>query len=562
MKIINEIPPQFPDKTWVSWDTEWHDLNQHTIHRPTSGGFACMTLCADGENVYFLDNEQKAKEAIKQIQNTNWWIQEAKFDLTQMSRFVPSQLLKHDHLIDTLLMERIIHAGLYDRFSLDNLARRYCGIYLEKELQKSFQGSEMNQEQVEYACRDAQVLWQVGMAQKQQIMKDDMYIWKNVDLPMLWAVMAFQGMRLNALRWKTLAEENKKKSEKINETLLYSPYQFAKLKAQLRSCGFPKLPDTQEDTLAEFIENYPNTEAAKIAALIIESREYSHNASTYGENWITNYLEQEREDVFVIHADFNITGAETGRMSCDSPNLQNVPVRETKAYRECFIPRPGHVLIDADYSQQEVGIAAYLSQDKLMIDMFNSGQDVYIAGAKILFGKDITKDDPLRVPTKALILGLDYGLSKYGLAKKINVSLDEAEELISLFNSKFPQMAEYQRKQSKETYQTKTILGRRCYLNPYSFQCPNNALNNPVQGTAGDMLKVAVGQMYKNWKFPFEFNGIGVFHDEFLADCPEEWANEEAKFICSYMEEMANWMLPGMAFRIDAKLCHSWAEKG
>ena len=163
-------------------------------------------------------------------------------------------------------------------------------------------------------------------------------------------------------------------------------------------------------------------------------------------------------------------------MSARNPHIQTIPARETKVYRECFIPRDGNELIIADYSQQEYFVAAYISQDPEMIDICNSKKDIYIRMAKVMYGKDIEKSDPLRKRMKSIVLGMDYGMSEYGLADKENISVEEAVKVLMDFRAKFRVFAQWMDQQQREKTKVQTVLGRTTWLNPYSNQCPRNAL--------------------------------------------------------------------------------------
>jgi DNA polymerase-1 len=287
---------------------------------------------------------------------------------------------------------------------------------------------------------------------------------------------------------------------------------------------------------------------------------YGKRASTYGMDYIKDFLEWESEDVAFIYCNYWIIGTETGRFSATKPAMQTIPSRETKDFRECFIARPNHKLVIVDWCQQEIGIQAFLAQDKKMMGIFNSGEDIYIRSAKEMLGKTIEKSDPLRSKMKAVVLGTDYDMTPHGLARKLDCSLDEAEELMNSFKKTFPQMFEYMDKQREKRKFVTTISGRKSWLNPYSDQCERNAINSPTQGTGADMLKKSIARMHKEWKFDHPFAIVEVTHDEIGLDVPEEIAQDVADFTEQIMVETANEMCEGMQFRVDKHICDNWSE--
>jgi len=249
-------------------------------------------------------------------------------------------------------------------------------------------------------------------------------------------------------------------------------------------------------------------------------------------------------------------------MSSDSPNMQNIPARDTSEFRECFIARPGNKLVILDYSAQEPRITAYLTGDRKLKEIFLRGEDIYIGIAKELFGKEITKDDPLRSRMKSTILGVDYGMSPIGLARRENISTDEAEDILNTFlHKKFKAVGRWVERQKKKKKLVTTVSGRKIHLNHYSTQCENNALNAPHQGTAADMMKVVLGETYHNWDFDFPYACVETTHDELAFDVPEDNAEEVGEWAKKIMERVGEQMCPGVSFKADYKICDSWADK-
>lgn len=556
----NEWPRHLPANTYVALDTEWFGMELDRIHRPTTGKFACLTLCVEPGEVYLIDNENAAWFALESIKDCVWVIHHAKFDLTHLRRI--AKIPPRAKLIDTLLMERILWSGLYEGFGLDDLARRYLGVHLDKSLQSKWQTlTEMTPEMLEYSVKDADILLRIWMEQKKCITQTDMRIYREIDLPALWAVLDFKGMALDVEGWRSLAEDNKIHAQTMEDRLDFNPRSSKQVTTKLRERGFKGLPDSAAETLEKYIDKYPDTDAAKQAETILECREYYTFASRYGLGWLTRYLETFPDGSQGFVPDFSITGAETGRMAASSPPLHQVPSRGTKVFREKFIAHPGCVLIDCDYSQQEVVIAAYVTGDPLLMEVCNSGQDIYVMMAQIMYNKTIDKKDPLRKRMKSVVLGIDYGMTEYGLAEKEGISKKEAAEVIFLFRKKFSKVSQYLDRMEREKRLVQTVSGRKFWLNPYSSKCYRNALNAPIQGTAADIMKLAVGDIHRNWIFPCEFGITNVIHDEVLLDVPEDQGERVRPFVEEMMIQAANRTCPGMSFRADAKIVRTWADK-
>jgi len=335
------------------------------------------------------------------------------------------------------------------------------------------------------------------------------------------------------------------------------------VKEALSNAGFVRLPNTQEKTLNKFIRKFPEEKATPLAKKVLEARKLAKRASTYGMKFIENYLEPDvSHGINVIHCDYHITQAETGRMAASSPNMQNIPIRDTKDFRYCFVSRPGNKLVIADYGQQELRIAAYLSQDKELINLFSqTDKDIFVEMVNLIYKKSVKKSDPLRSKVKNFAYGIVYGLSIPEFAKSANISIDEAEEIQSLFFSRFSNLYQYLHEQEKKKKYVETVSGRRVYLNPYSYQCSNNAKNSPIQGTAADMIKLALGMVHRNWKFSYPFPVVEITHDEMGLDVPENHAKEIADFTVDRMIKAAEIICPGVLFTASAVIGNNWGDK-
>ncbi len=253
----------------------------------------------------------------------------------------------------------------------------------------------------------------------------------------------------------------------------------------------------------------------------------------------------------VIHSSFNQTVTATGRLSSTEPNLQNIPIRteEGRELRKYFIPKKdGHVLIDSDYSQIELRLLAAISGDEGMIEAFNSGEDIHRRTASQVFGVPIESvSDAQRKSAKAVSFGIVYGISEFTLSKNIGVSRAAAKRYIDSYLNRYPLVSEYldniKREARERTYVT-TLLGRRRYIPEISsgkktLQSFGErvAMNSPIQGTAADIIKLAMVNTYNALKNGgYEAKLILQVHDELIIECPEHEAASVKDLLTDCME--------------------------
>ena len=272
-----------------------------------------------------------------------------------------------------------------------------------------------------------------------------------------------------------------------------------------------------------------------------------------------------------IHTSFNQTVTATGRLSSSDPNLQNIPVRgeDGKEIRKAFVPEPGCLFFSADYSQIELRVMAHLSGDENMIRVFREGKDLHAATAATIYKKDIeevSRDE--RSKSKRANFGIIYGITMFGLAERLEISRDEARQLINGFFETFPQVHDYMeqaKQQAREKGYVTTLFGRRRYLPDINSRngtvrgfAERNAINAPIQGTAADIIKVAMIHIYNR----FQAEGIRSkmilqVHDELnFSVYPEE--KERVEQIV--LEEMQNAFQMQVPLVADSGWGTNWLE--
>jgi DNA polymerase-1 len=274
-----------------------------------------------------------------------------------------------------------------------------------------------------------------------------------------------------------------------------------------------------------------------------------------------------------VHTTFNQAVAATGRLSSSNPNLQNIPVRSElgRQIRRAFIPgSAGRVLLVADYSQIELRILAHLSGDDGLREAFASGHDIHTATAARVFGLPDDKVDPgLRSRAKMVNYGLAYGMNAYGLASRLDIAPDEAQEIMDAYFASFPSIREYLDRQvdhaTVEGY-TETLLGRRRYIPELQAANPRvrdlgrrQALNAPIQGSASDVFKVAMIEVDRRLeeRYELECEMLLTVHDELVFEVDERHVEEAAEIVKERMETAVDLSI---ALRADIGWGSNWAE--
>ncbi len=358
------------------------------------------------------------------------------------------------------------------------------------------------------------------------------------------------------------------------ETLIYSysdgPFNINSPK-QLGSVLFEKLAlppvkktktgyATNVDVLEKLKDKHP------IIPAIMDYRMLTKLKSTYADGLMKEIRQDGR-----IHTTFQNMVTATGRLSSTEPNLQNIPVRTDLGaeIRKMFVPKAGCVLVDADYSQIELRVLAHIADDKTMQEAFCSGEDIHTATAAQVFGVDKEHVTPLqRRHAKAVNFGIVYGISEFSLAEDIGVSRYEAREYIDNYLTNYHGVRSYMKKVVEDARQsgyTTTLYGRRRYipeLKSSNFNVRQGAeriaLNTPIQGTAADLIKLAMirveAALRKN--FP-EAELLLQVHDELIVECPEQMAPQVAELVSRQMQQVASLKVPLTA---EAKFGKNWYE--
>ena len=317
---------------------------------------------------------------------------------------------------------------------------------------------------------------------------------------------------------------------------------------------------TNADVLEKLRDKHP------IIGEILEYRMLTKLKSTYADGLLKVIAPDGR-----IHTNFQMTVTATGRLSSTEPNLQNIPVRRKLGaqIRKMFVASPGKVLVDADYSQIELRLLAHISGDKAMQEAFLSGEDFHTVTASRVFGVPLDEVTPaLRSRAKAVNFGIVYGISAFSLAQDIGVYPSEAKAYMEAYLDKYHGVRDYMKsivEKAKTDGYVDTLFARRRYLpelkssnfNVRSFG-ERVALNMPIQGTAADIIKIAMVNVHRRLaKEGLEAKLILQVHDELIVECPDSEAERVKEILTHEMENAASLSVP---LTVDAHIGHSWAE--
>lgn len=319
---------------------------------------------------------------------------------------------------------------------------------------------------------------------------------------------------------------------------------FEKLEIPILKKTAKGAPSTKEEVLQELALDYP------LPKVLLEHRGLAKLKSTYTDKLPTMINPVTKR----IHTSYHQAGTATGRLSSSDPNLQNIPIRtaEGRRVRQAFIAAPGHRLIAADYSQIELRIMAHLSGDKNLLKAFDQGQDVHRATAAEVFGVNLAQVTPdQRRSAKAINFGLIYGMSAFGLAKQLNIGRKQAAEYIDLYFERYPGVQNYMnevRHSAAEKGYVETHFGRRLYLPEINSTngmrrqaAERTAINAPMQGTAADIIKLAMINVYQ-WLQTNKLKSrmIMQVHDELVLEVPDDELKQVIVGVTECMESAAS----------------------
>ena len=424
------------------------------------------------------------------------------------------------------------------------------------------------------ACAEA--IWHLRDVLTEELQKADMLnLYQQIELPLCPVLYSMEKAGV-AIDRKQLEEFGVMLSRRIAdcESVIFGysdgPFNINSTK-QLGELLFDKLglppvkkTKTGYSTNADVLEKLKNKHP--IIPAIMDYRMLTKLKSTYADGLLKVIDDDGR-----IRTTFQNLVTATGRLSSTEPNLQNIPVRTDLGaeIRKMFIPKVGHVLVDADYSQIELRVLAHIANDETMQEAFRSGMDIHTVTASQVFGVAPEAVTPLqRRNAKAVNFGIVYGISEFSLAEDIGVSRYEAKDYIDSYLANYHGVRNYMKDvvvKARENGYTQTLYGRKRSipeLTSTNFNIRQGAeriaLNTPIQGTAADLIKLAMIRVHQALKDNYpEATLLLQVHDELIVECPEELAADVAALISKEMEQVASLCVPLTA---EAKWGSSWYD--
>lgn len=508
--------------------------------------------------------------------------QNIKYDIIVLKKY---DIHVRGKLFDTMIAHYLINPEL--RHNMDYMAEtylKYRTIHIDELIgakgKNQLNMRSLRPDQIsDYACEDADVTLKLKSILEKAIEKQDLSkLFYEIELPLIYVLadMEFIGVRLDTVALgeysKTLTIELQNiESEiyKLGETEfnINSAKQVGEvLFDKLKIVDKPKKTKTgQYVTSEETLESIKDTHP--IVNKILEYRGLKKLLSTYID--ALPLLVDPKDGK--IHTSFNQTVTATGRLSSTNPNLQNIPIRDAQGreIRKSFIADEGCLFFSADYSQIELRIMAHLSQDPSMVEAFNSGEDIHAATAAKIYKlkiDEVTSD--MRRKAKTANFGIIYGISVFGLAERLTIPRGEAKELIDGYFETYPKVKEYMDKcitDAREKTYVETVFGRKRYLPDINSRnatvrgyAERNAINAPIQGSAADIIKVAMNNIFKRFeKENIKSKMILQVHDELNFNVLENELDKVQKIV---IEEMENAYKLAVPLRADCGKGKNWLE--
>ena len=509
--------------------------------------------------------------------------QNLKYDLKVLHKY---KLEVKGPLFDTMIAHYLINADM--RHNMEVLAETYLNYspisiieLIGKKGKNQLSMRDVSLEKLtEYAVEDADITFQLASHFKKELTDaETLKLFNDIEIPLVkvLASMELEGIKLDTSFLKSLsidlnsdiASLETKIYEAAGETFnIASPKQLGViLFEKLKLVDKPKKTKTGQYSTAEDVLSYLAKEHT-IIQHILEYRGLAKLKSTY----VDALPEQVLESTGHIHTEYLQTVASTGRLSSNNPNLQNIPIRTERGrqVRKAFVPRnEEYTLLAADYSQIELRVIAAMSQEETMIEAFKNGEDIHASTAAKVFNvslSDVTREQ--RGNAKTVNFGIIYGVSAFGLSNQTDLSRTEAKELIETYYETYPKLRKYMSSQvdfARDHGYVTTLSNRRRYLKDINSRnaivrgaAERNAVNAPIQGSAADVIKIAMINIYnKLQQGGFKTKMLLQVHDELVFDVykPEL---ETMKVLIK--EEMENAYTLSVPLDIEMDMGSNWLE--
>ena len=463
---------------------------------------------------------------------------------------------------DTMLMSYVLDAGK-NRHNMDILSEIHLShktisfkdLVGSGKKQINFSEVEINQA-MEYAAEDADITYRLYKIFTKNLNNEKLTnIYEIFEKPLIkiLAFMEIHGVKIDNKFLKDLSKKFEKKISNLEKKIFKiskKEFNIASTKQlgeimynELKIASLKKTKKGSFATSASVLEDLA-FKGHELPKLILDWRQVSKLKNTYSDS----LPEHINPNTNRVHTSFLLAATTTGRLASSDPNLQNIPIKseDGKDIRKAFIAEKGHTLVSADYNQIEMRILADLADVKELKKAFKNNEDIHTLTASQVFNLDIKKvDQNIRRKAKAINFGIIYGISQYGLAKQIMVSINEAEEFLTSYFLKFPEIKEYMNstiKFCRKSGYVNNIFGRRTHINGINDKNYNvrnfqerAAINAPIQGSASEIMRLAMIRLVKRFKSLKDVKSkiLLQIHDELIFEVP----NAEIKEICNVVKE-------------------------
>ncbi|MFC4634723.1 DNA polymerase I [Dokdonia ponticola] len=572
-------------QTSVCFDTETTGLDPLTAELV---GIAFSWEVGKGFYIPFPEDREEAKALIQELlpffeaEGIEKIGQNLKYDLKVLAKY---DVTVKGKLFDTMLAHYLINPDM--RHNMDVLSETYLN-YTPVSITELIGKKGKNQlsmreipldQQTEYAVEDADITLQLKKHFEKELDEaGTRKLFDDIEIPLLrvLAAMELEGINLNVDFLNQLSKELEADITRLTSEIyeaageefnISSPKQLGEiLFDKMKLVDKPKKTKTGQYSTAEDVLSYLAKDH-EIIQKILDYRGLAKLKSTYVDALPTQVGVDHR-----VHTDYMQTVAATGRLSSNNPNLQNIPIRTERGreVRKAFIPRDeNHTLLAADYSQIELRIIAALSEEENMIQAFQNGEDIHASTAAKVFNvplEEVTREQ--RSNAKTVNFGIIYGVSAFGLSNQTDLSRAEAKELIDTYYKTYPKLRNYMSEQvdfARENGYVKTVLDRRRYLKNINSgnaivrgAAERNAVNAPIQGSAADIIKLAMINIYNKLEnSDYKTKMLLQVHDELVFDVP----NDEVDIMKTLIKtEMENAFKMSVPLDVEVGLGHNWLE--
>jgi len=555
----------------IAIDTETTGLDVFTckLRLLQIASYNLPTLVIDMFNISKQDNDLLQK-LLKR--NTLKIFQNAKFDL----KFLNYNGFKvNGYLFDTMLAGKLLRSsnGPY-RVNLKELVNFFLGKLLPKEEQTSDFSGELREKQLEYAAKDAFILLELKSIMQSELEKADLLEIANIEFKCIYALVDIEitGIKLDLEKLLIYSTEISKKivlykkqlstfikNNVVQQTFFGPPpvasinFNSNKQVLKLLNENNINVADTSHGSLSKYSEK----------PIVIALKSYRKSSKLYN-SFLASLPKHICENTKRIHASYMQMGASSGRMSCSNPNMQQIP--RDNNFRKLFIPETGNCFIIADYSQIELRVAAELTKDPRMILAYKNNEDLHKLTASIITStpmEQVTKKQ--RQSAKAVNFGLIFGMGSNGLKAysqdtyNITISLEQADTFRYQYFKTYTGIKKWHDKIKRNPPTSARSITNRRYF--YSLNTGfSSFLNTPVQGSAADLLKNALGDLALELK-DTPTHIVAVIHDEIILECPIAKADYVKNQLKRVMENSNNKFLKHVKLVADVKIASNWAEK-